>query len=414
MSQEGIDDGLAGIVELLEAVSERLDVFERLAGEDGPAQENRAIRQGRAHLAQIEARRVREEVAEVRRHARELAHHSALIRQVAAATTAPVPTTGCDGAELAAARSAVEARADGRAGGDRAARLVDLVARVVPGATWSRYVPLDGGPGHVSGVSRDTVAADALETLDVACRALVAGGTVEAHVPGEAPALAAAARAAGLPALVLHAVGPARGALLVAGPEVGLTDADACAVVRDVAAQLERVLSPCTAGPDLAGAATVLARHLDLDHDEAFEVLLESAAVLEEPVGAVARHLVTALVPPQRDGRADAEPAALRRAVVYIEAHAGEDVTLDEIACAARIGPRALQLAFNRHRGGSPMAYLRQVRLLRAHRDLEAADPTQGDTVAAIAAQWGFANPGRFATMYRESYGISPSRTLRA
>ena len=44
MSQEGIDDGLAGLVELLETVSERLDALDALTGEDAPAQENRAIR----------------------------------------------------------------------------------------------------------------------------------------------------------------------------------------------------------------------------------------------------------------------------------------------------------------------------------------------------------------------------------
>lgn len=404
MGQEGID-GLAGIVELLEAVSERLDVFERLAGDDGAAQENRAIRQSRAHLARTEARRVREEVAEVRRHARELARHSVLIRQTAAAATAPER----ESAELAAAH-AVAVDPHGSAPGDRAARLVDLVARVVPGATWSRYVPLDGGAGYGSS---STVSGEALDTLDVAARGVVAGGTVEAHVPGEHAILAAATRAAGLPALALHAVGPARGALLVGGA-AGVSAETARAVVRDVAGQLDRVLAGPSASVDLAGAAAVLARHLDLDHDEAFEVLLESAAALDEPVDVVARHLVTALVAPHHDARPATEPAALRRAVEYIEAHAGEDVTLDEIARAARVGPRALQLAFNRHRGGSPMAYLRQVRLRRAHRDLEAADPTRGDTVAAIAAQWGFANPGRFATMYRESYGISPSHTLRS
>ena len=53
---------------------------------------------------------------------------------------------------------------------------------------------------------------------------------------------------------------------------------------------------------------------LDLDHDEAFEVLLESATALDEPVDVVARHLVTALVAPHHDARPATEPAALRRA----------------------------------------------------------------------------------------------------
>ncbi len=107
-------------------------------------------------------------------------------------------------------------------------------------------------------------------------------------------------------------------------------------------------------------------------------------------------------------------PAAVRRAVAHLEAHAARPVRLAEVAAAAGLGVRALQYAFARHYGLSPTRYLRRVRLERAHRDLQAADPTQGDTVAAIAAAWGFATPSRFAAMYRETYGYPPSHTLRA
>ncbi|WP_018332700.1 helix-turn-helix transcriptional regulator [Actinomycetospora chiangmaiensis] len=407
MSAEGIDDGLAGLVALLETVSDRLDAFDRLAGEDGSAQENRTIRQGRAHLARAEARRVREEVGEVRRRARELARRSELIRRVTASVSTPPSDAPDAGAtELAAARAAFAVRPSG----DRATRLVDLTRRVIPGAAWSRYVPPTG-----AGVTVGTIHPGAVATVDTAVRAVLAAGTVELTIPGTAchPALAGAARDAGARGLLLRAVGDSGGGLAVGLRDAAGVDAATLALVRDVADRLGRPAGDAAA-PDLAAAAAVLARHLDLDDDEAFEVLLETAVALDEPPGDVGRHLVAALVPPLRDDRPDAEPAALRRAVEYIEAHAGEDVSLDEIAQAARIGPRALQLAFNRHRGGSPMAYLRQVRLARAHRDLETADPTRGDTVAAIAAAWGFANPGRFATMYRETYGVSPSRTLRA
>jgi AraC-like DNA-binding protein len=106
-------------------------------------------------------------------------------------------------------------------------------------------------------------------------------------------------------------------------------------------------------------------------------------------------------------------PSAVRRAVAYIDAHAGEPITLTNIAAVAGIGPRALQAGFVRHRHTTPMAYLRRVRLESAHRDLQAADPTRGDTVAMIAAGWGFAKPGRFAAEYRKVFGQSPSRTLR-
>nr|WP_218891703.1 helix-turn-helix transcriptional regulator [Actinomycetospora corticicola] len=391
---------------MLETVSERLDAFHRLAGEDGSAQENRTIRQGRAHLARVEARRVRDEVAEVRRRARDLARRSELIRHVAATVTAsPLPDADGGPAELAAARTAAAVRPSG----DRRDRLVELARRVTPGVTWCRFV---APAGEVS-ASAGALAATAVDAVDAAVRTALAGGTAEVTVSGapDDPTWGAAARAAGARTLLLRAVGDRAGLVLGWGQDV-VVDGTARAVVRGVALQLER--TEAVPAPDLTGASTVLARHLDLAEPEAFEVLLETATALHEPVVDVARHIVSALVPPLREERSEAEPAALRRAVDYIESHACEDVTLDEIARVARIGPRALQLAFNRHRGGSPMAYLRQVRLARAHRDLETADPTRGDTVAAVAARWGFANPGRFATMYRESYGVSPSRTLRA
>jgi transcriptional regulator GlxA family with amidase domain len=108
-----------------------------------------------------------------------------------------------------------------------------------------------------------------------------------------------------------------------------------------------------------------------------------------------------------------AEPATVRRAVAFMDGHAHEDIGLTEIAAAARIGARSLQLAFRRHRDTTPLEYLRRIRLDGAHRELLAADPTRGDRVESIAARWGFAHPGRFSVIYRECYGRSPSATLR-
>ncbi|MDT7552398.1 MAG: hypothetical protein QOH17_140 [Pseudonocardiales bacterium] len=109
-----------------------------------------------------------------------------------------------------------------------------------------------------------------------------------------------------------------------------------------------------------------------------------------------------------------AETSVVRRAVAYVEEHAGEAIGVTEIAAAAQIGARTLQEAFRRHLETTPMAYLRRVRLERAHAELLAADPTSGATVASIASRWGFANLGRFAATYRDSYGRSPRAALYA
>ncbi|MEJ2863789.1 helix-turn-helix transcriptional regulator [Actinomycetospora flava] len=108
-----------------------------------------------------------------------------------------------------------------------------------------------------------------------------------------------------------------------------------------------------------------------------------------------------------------AEPAVLRRALAFIDEHAGEDIGVEDIAAASGVGARGLQQVFRRHRDTTPLAYLRRARMSRAHGDLVAADPTRGDTVGAIAARWAFTNPGRFSVEYRRIHGCSPSETLR-
>ncbi|MET9226269.1 AraC family transcriptional regulator [Lentzea sp. NPDC003310] len=108
--------------------------------------------------------------------------------------------------------------------------------------------------------------------------------------------------------------------------------------------------------------------------------------------------------------RRDAHPRSLRRAIRYIETNAATALSAADIACAARVSIRALQLAFRQHLGTTPMAYLRRVRLSCAHDDLSAGD----GTVTEIAARWGYARPSVFAAHYRAAYGVSPSRTLRS
>ncbi|WP_143134044.1 AraC family transcriptional regulator [Actinoplanes philippinensis] len=106
-------------------------------------------------------------------------------------------------------------------------------------------------------------------------------------------------------------------------------------------------------------------------------------------------------------------PAAIRRAVAFIDAHGADPITLDQIATAAGLSSRALQAGFRRHYETTPTGYLLKVRLEHAHRDLQAADRTTGATVAGIARRWGFADHSRFTAAYRAAYGQLPSHTLR-
>ncbi|GAA2978294.1 helix-turn-helix transcriptional regulator [Actinokineospora diospyrosa] len=119
----------------------------------------------------------------------------------------------------------------------------------------------------------------------------------------------------------------------------------------------------------------------------------------------------TVVLEPTGLDRHDAHPPTLRRAIAYLEENAAGEVTLAEVAGAARVTVRAVQLAFRRHLDTTPLAYLRQVRLDHAHSELTAASPGQ-TTVTAVAARWGFLNAGRFTGYYREAFGVLPSHTL--
>lgn len=102
----------------------------------------------------------------------------------------------------------------------------------------------------------------------------------------------------------------------------------------------------------------------------------------------------------------------MRRAIAFIDEHAHDDITGAQIAAAAGVTVRSVQLAFRRHLDITPLGYLRRVRLHHAHRQLATADP-QHESVTAVAYRWGFANPSRFAACYRQAYGVLPSHTLR-
>jgi AraC-like DNA-binding protein/anti-sigma regulatory factor (Ser/Thr protein kinase) len=119
-----------------------------------------------------------------------------------------------------------------------------------------------------------------------------------------------------------------------------------------------------------------------------------------------------ALGDPATDG-GHVPPRAFRLAIRFIEEHAGDDIGLADIAAAAGIGARGLQLAFRRHADVTPLEHLRRVRLEGAHRNLQAGSPAEV-TVGTIANRWGFPHHGNFSSLYLRTYGRSPSITLRS
>lgn len=119
----------------------------------------------------------------------------------------------------------------------------------------------------------------------------------------------------------------------------------------------------------------------------------------------------TALEPAAPRDRRDVSGATVRRATAFIDEQAGRDITVPDVAAAACVTVRALQMAFRRELGTTPTAYLRTVRLARAHRELVDAGPGR-ETVTAVAYRWGFSSASRFSAYYHQTYGVSPKRTL--
>ena len=104
-------------------------------------------------------------------------------------------------------------------------------------------------------------------------------------------------------------------------------------------------------------------------------------------------------------------PAHVKRAQRFIQDNLRRPITIAQIAQAAGVTPRCLQLGFRAACDMTPLQYVRFERLLGANYDLMRAQP--GVSVADIAYDWGFTHLGRFSIDYRRTFGQSPSERLR-
>jgi AraC-like DNA-binding protein len=172
--------------------------------------------------------------------------------------------------------------------------------------------------------------------------------------------------------------------------------------------------------PVSPAAARRLGAYIDYLRDHVLSDPVASASQLI--IGSATAHLAAATLdafpnnaitdPTPADRRAAGKPDLLRRAMTYIDDYAHTDIALADIAGHVYVTPRALQYMFRQHLDCTPMEYLRRVRLHHAHRELTVSNRATA-TVTQIANSWGFAHVGRFATLYRQTYGRSPHTTLR-
>lgn len=102
--------------------------------------------------------------------------------------------------------------------------------------------------------------------------------------------------------------------------------------------------------------------------------------------------------------------AVVRKVQTYVEAHPEEVLTITQACAIAHVSRRTLQYSFESVLGVSPLRFLRCQRLNQVRRALLTGDAEQ--TVADIAARWGFWHAGQFAKDYKVLFAELPSATL--
>lgn len=170
--------------------------------------------------------------------------------------------------------------------------------------------------------------------------------------------------------------------------------------------------------PTSHGAGAAIRRHLLHLVDE-FDHGTPPFAGSDQAAAAAVEQLCTLLLaslraPETAPGGGRALGTALRhvrQAEAFFEAHAGEPVSLADVAEAVGIGERSLQLAFRAVRGTTPREALAVIRLERARAML--LRPAEGARVKEVAIQTGHGHVGRFAAAYRTRFGEMPSETLQ-
>ncbi|TCO47429.1 helix-turn-helix domain-containing protein [Actinocrispum wychmicini] len=101
------------------------------------------------------------------------------------------------------------------------------------------------------------------------------------------------------------------------------------------------------------------------------------------------------------------EPAerAVERAIGYMRANLGEQITIDDLARAAMFSKFYFTRLFQRVTGMSPGRFLSAVRIQRA-KDLLLATSM---TVTEVSYRVGYNSMGTFSSRFRESVGVSPT-----
>lgn len=154
----------------------------------------------------------------------------------------------------------------------------------------------------------------------------------------------------------------------------------------------------------------LLPQHSSMLHPLWIKQLEETAALfLQSHQPSILQHETR-----ERDGldglqvTASAASARLDQLEAYMRSRLFAPISLADLARAAGVSPRTLNVICQRHRGVAPMVLLRNLRLEAARRKL-LSDPRA--SVTDVALEYGFGHLGRFSAYYRERFGELPRET---
>jgi AraC-like DNA-binding protein len=111
-------------------------------------------------------------------------------------------------------------------------------------------------------------------------------------------------------------------------------------------------------------------------------------------------------------GNVEAQQRRIQRVVALLEANFASKLSRDELAHAAGLSPSHFSQLFHSVVGLSPHQYLLRCRLRHAQKLLSTVEG--GLSIAAVAAESGFADQAHLARHFRRAYGISPLQFRRS
>lgn len=146
-----------------------------------------------------------------------------------------------------------------------------------------------------------------------------------------------------------------------------------------------------------------------VDHMESNVALFLASCAQSVPVPAAPMVPLLAAGVDSLSPGAQGDVRRLDRLEAYMRSRLCAPVALEDLARAAGVSVRGLNMLCQRHHGESPMTLLRNMRLDAVRARLQ---ERSGHCVTDAALEFGFGHLGRFSSYYRERFGELPSQTV--